>query len=124
MDVVIPAGLKEIGAVGLVALFFLLFYFGKVVPRRTVDEIIRQADARVVRAESETGEWREAHALTDLANRVLIDQNRELIELARTSDHLLKSIHTVATGEVHPAALNWQISHRKAAEGLPGAHDG
>lgn len=96
----IPAGVKEIGAIGLVVLAVIMFYTGRIVAGRTVDRLVQTEREGRLRAEAVADQWRTAHETSDRANAVLLDQNRELIIVARTADHVIKSLHSAAgTGE-------------------------
>lgn len=100
--------LKDIGAVTLVVIAVLMFYFGKIVPRSTVDSIVEQyagrleearadRDARLAEARTEINDWKAAHETSEHARELLAHQVRELAELGRTVDHVMRSLQA-ATG--------------------------
>jgi len=100
--------LKDIGTATLVVIAVLMFYFGKIVPRATVDSIIAQytvrleearqdRDSRLAEARQEVNDWKAAHETSEHARELLAHQVRELAELGRTVDHVMRSLQA-ATG--------------------------
>lgn len=99
--------LKDVGAVTLVTIAVLLFYFGRVMAKSTVDTIVAQyesrllevradRDARLEEARSESADWKAAHETSEHARQLLAEQVRELAELGRTVDHVMRSLQVVA----------------------------
>jgi len=117
VDFIIPAGDKELGAIGLVVLAVLLFYMGKIVAGSTVDRLVgaeaKRADAesaRAARAEAVAEQWREIAGTSADTVHVLSSQVRDLTEIGRLSNHMIKSVKEVASGE--------PVSSSGAGEGL------
>ena len=107
MDFIIPSGVKELGAIGLVVLAVLLFYTGKIVAGSTVDRLVgaeaKRADeavARATRAEEVAEGWRGIAETNAETSHVLSSQVRELTEIGRLSSHMIKSVQEVASGTV------------------------
>lgn len=120
----IPVGVKEIGAFGLVALFFVLFYTGRIVAGRVVDRLEAQANARadqaVIRAEKAEAAaeaWRGIAETNAEAVGILTGHVREQTEVGRLTGHLLDSLKTV-TGP------QGGVGSPQVGEGLHRAVDG
>lgn len=69
---------------GLLAIVVLLIAMGKLVPRRTMEDIIHDRN-----------EWRAAHRVSEQARVELAEQVGELLEHARTTNEVLKSLSKV-----------------------------
>lgn len=69
------------GAAALLALVILLILTGRLVPRRTLDD-----------ARADRDYWRQAHAEEAKARQAERELTNELIEVARTADHVLTSL--------------------------------
>jgi hypothetical protein len=75
----IPVG--AYGPTALVGIAILLILTGKLVPRRTYDDVIHDRD-----------EWRAAHRISETARAVAADQVEELLEHARTTDSFIRAL--------------------------------
>ena len=75
------------GAVALLAVVVLMVLTGRLIPRRTYDDLKEERDG-----------WRTAHIESETARTEERDQNRQLLELAHTAGHVLDSLPT--RGEV------------------------
>jgi hypothetical protein len=73
---------------GLLAVVILFIAMGRLVPRRTMDDVIHDRD-----------EWRAAHRLSEQARVELAESVTELLEHARTTNALLKAF---PYGSPHP----------------------
>lgn len=73
--------LAQIGAGGLVTLFVLAILTGRLVPRRNLDDVVRDRD-----------EWRAAHTISENARLEGQKQVNELLEHARTTDAFIRSL--------------------------------
>jgi len=82
----------DVGFGALLALAIYLVLTGKIVPRSVVDDIRADRDARVATANEEKSVWREVAETSDKRADVLSGQVGQLLEYARVSDHLLRSI--------------------------------
>lgn len=70
---------------GLAALPYLLIAFGRLVPRRTLEDAIHDRD-----------EWRAAHRISESARAELAGQVTELLEHARTTDMFIRALPNAA----------------------------
>lgn len=66
---------------GLLAIVILLIAFGKLVPRRTLEDVI-----------TDRNEWRAAHQVSEQARVELQQQVAELLEHSRTMDSFLRAL--------------------------------
>lgn len=89
--------LKDIGAATLVVIAVLLFYFGKIVPKSTVDDRAAQYEARIAELITERDDWKAAHGTSEHTRELQAGQLRDLSELGRTVDHVIRSLQE-ATG--------------------------
>ncbi|MFD5026981.1 hypothetical protein [Streptomyces sp. NPDC058373] len=80
-------GLKvaDLGAVTLLAVVVLMVLTGRLVPRRTYDDLKEERDT-----------WRSAHTVSEEARAMERAQTRELLELGRTSAHALTGLREAA----------------------------
>ncbi|MFI1161349.1 hypothetical protein [Streptomyces sioyaensis] len=78
------------GAVALLAVVVLMVLTGRLIPRRTYDDLKEERDT-----------WRTAHVESEAARAAERDQNHELLEMARTAGHVLDSLPK--RGEVQPS---------------------
>ncbi|MEW1754185.1 hypothetical protein [Streptomyces angustmyceticus] len=78
------------GAVALLAVVVLMVLTGRLIPRRTYDDMKEERDS-----------WRTAHVESEVARTEERDQNRQLLELAHTAGHVLDSLPK--RGEVQPS---------------------
>lgn len=69
----------------LLGVGILLILLGKLLPRRTVNDLLNE-----VRADRD--EWRQAHATSEQARGEMAAQVDELLEHARTTDAFIRSL--------------------------------
>lgn len=69
---------------GLLAVVVLLIAVGRLVPRRTMEDVIHDRN-----------EWRAAHRVSEQARQELAEQVGELLEHARTTNKVLSSLPRV-----------------------------
>lgn len=81
MDNLPPGLVDNLGVVGVVLLVGWLVFTGRLVPRRTYEDIIHDRD-----------EWRAAQRISETARQVAADQVDELLEHARTTDAFIRSL--------------------------------
>ncbi|MFI9598953.1 hypothetical protein ACIHCX_03560 [Streptomyces sp. NPDC052043] len=81
------------GAVGLLVLVFLYVITGRLVPRRTYNDLLKERDY-----------WRAAHAEEVAARRDERALTTELLEVAHTADHVLASLPPPRREEVTTGA--------------------
>lgn len=72
----------DVGFAGLVSLAIYLIYTGRLVPRRHLDDTRQDRDAWRSTAETQSG------TITEISHQL-----EKLLEYAKTSDHLIRSIH-------------------------------
>ena len=75
----IPVG--TLTPAGLLAIVILLIAFGKLVPRRTMEDIIHDRN-----------EWRTAHRISEQSRIELAGAVSELLEHARTTDSFIRAL--------------------------------
>lgn len=80
------------GASTVLGLVVMLILIGRLVPRRNVDDIREDYKARIAELIAERDMWRTAHQVSEEARHEDQQQTRELLELARTADHVLRSL--------------------------------
>lgn len=80
------------GAVAILGVVFLLVMLGRLVPRRTVEDLRADRDARLGEVSRERDTWREAHRESEEARHLLQAQVGELLELSRTAGHVLAAL--------------------------------
>jgi hypothetical protein len=89
----------NLGAFGvlLAVLYYLIRVYtrGDVVPRPTVDALLAARDAEIVRSNERADEWHKAFDSERHVSELVREQNRELIEVARTVKHVLDSLDRV-----------------------------
>lgn len=71
---------------------------GQLYPARYVQEIREDRDQRLI----EVGAWKAAFEERGIVVRDLLSQNRKLLELSKTSAHILKSLPT--SGDIEEEA--------------------
>jgi len=71
----------QLGPTGLLAVLVLLILVGRLVPRRTMEDILHDRD-----------EWRAAHKISEDARAEGQKQVDELLEHARTTDQFIRSL--------------------------------
>ena len=87
------------GAVALVTLVVLLIFFGKLVPRRIVDDVRSDRNDRIAELAAERDTWRNAYVESEKARLESQNQVGELLELSRTADHVLRSLRGEVPGD-------------------------
>ncbi|MFD7867302.1 hypothetical protein [Streptomyces sp. NPDC059783] len=73
------------GAVALLVLVVLMVLTGRLVPRRTYDDLLKERDT-----------WQAAHRESEAARTSEREQTQELLELSRTSAHALQALPRMA----------------------------
>ncbi|NUS16301.1 MAG: hypothetical protein HOY69_33705 [Streptomyces sp.] len=80
------------GATAVLVVVVLLILRGRLVPRSVLEDIRADRDARIAELAAERDSWRAAHDRSEVARHIAQDQAGELLELARTADHMLRSL--------------------------------
>ena len=92
----LPVG--DIGAFGLVTMFVLLLFSGRVVPRSVLEDVRRDRDDRLAQAIQGSNDWKEAYSQSEVARSMMAAQVEELLEHARTTDAYIRAIATTPPG--------------------------
>lgn len=83
--------LQPVTPIGLVLTAVGLVLSGRIVPRRVVQDIRADRDARIEEAREQTAIWREAYRVSEEARQKQHDLLRESLEGVHTITHLLES---------------------------------
>lgn len=76
---------------GLLAMVIILIAVGRLVPRRTMEDVIHDRD-----------EWRAAHRISEAARAELATQVGELLEHSRTTEQFIRALpEAVAAAQSH-----------------------
>lgn len=92
----IPVG--SVGFAGLVTLAIVLIFRGEIVPRSTLEAMRTDRDAIIAAKNEENAMLKEAYKMSEQARATGAAADTELLELGRTTVHLLESIHDRANG--------------------------
>lgn len=87
MTITFASAAASVGPVGLLAVFVVAILKGKLVPRATLEDVIRDRD-----------QWRAAHELSETARGESAGQVETLLEYARTTDAFIRAL----PGQPHP----------------------
>lgn len=82
---------RDIGAVGLVALVVLMILTGRLIPKSTHDRELAAADQRTADAVARGDEWKQTAKATEEVNSIVRAQNSELIDANRVVKAFLQS---------------------------------
>lgn len=82
------AAAPTVGAGGLVSLFVIAVMRGKLVPRKTMEDVLKERD-----------DWKAAHALSEQARLAAAGQVEELLEHARTTDAFIRALPAAIRGQ-------------------------
>lgn len=80
------------GAVGVLALFVLGILTGRLVPRKSLEDVRTDRDARLAESQARGDEWRAAAHAQDERNDVLARQLTELLNANRTTNALIEGL--------------------------------
>lgn len=80
-DLGIGIPISTLTPAGLLAVVILLIALGRLVPRRTMDDVLHDRD-----------EWRAAHRISEQARVELAETVSEMLEQMRTTNALLQSL--------------------------------
>lgn len=83
---------------GLVTLAIVLIFRGEIVPKATLEAMRADRDAIIASKNEECNNYKEAYRLSEQARLTGAEADKELLELGRTTVHLLESIHEKANG--------------------------
>ena len=93
------AGIRydQIGFGAIVVFGVLAVLRGWIVPRSTVVDLRTDRKERLDEIASERDDWKQAYLVSEQARMLLVSQNGELLELAKTANHILSALPS--TGE-------------------------
>jgi hypothetical protein len=80
------------GAVGVLLIVVLSIITGRLVPRRSLEDVRTDRDARIAEEKDRGDEWRAAAQTQDARNDVLTQQVAQLLEAARTTNALIEGL--------------------------------
>lgn len=94
MDTFPPGLLDNVGTVTVVVIVGWLIFTGRLVPRRTYEDIVHDRD-----------EWRAAHRISETARVQAADQVEHLLENTRTTDAFIGALAKAAGAEAERSGL-------------------
>lgn len=96
-------------ATALLGIVLLLVLLGKLVPRSTLEDTREDRDNRLAEKQREVDMWKSAYDRERDTNTELVRQVGTLMEVARTADHVLRSLPT-GTGESSDGSTSSVVS--------------
>lgn len=87
----LPVG--GLGFGGIVSLAIILIFKGEIVPKSTVDAMRTDRDAIIAEKNDQNNMLKEAYKLSEQARLTGAEADKELLEMAHITVHLLESIH-------------------------------
>lgn len=87
----LPVGGLSFG--GLVTMAIVLIFKGEIVPKSTLEAMRANYDAVITAKDEQVNMLKEAYGLSEKARTATVEDNKELLEMGRTTVHLLESIH-------------------------------
>lgn len=82
----------DLGAGAIVVIFVLLLATGRIVPRRTLEDVRTDRDTRVREIAKERDDWKTAFHLSEESRRLLAESVDDLLEQSRTHTALLTAL--------------------------------
>ncbi len=86
------AVLVQGGAVSVLIAAVLAVMTGRIVPRRTLEDVRTDRDARLAEEKARGDEWRAAAQTQDARNDLLSQQVGQLLDAARTTNALIEGL--------------------------------
>lgn len=80
------------GAVAVLTLVVLAIITGRLIPRRSLDDVRADRDARIAEERARGDEWRAAAQAQDARNDLLSQQVAQLLDTARTTNALIEGL--------------------------------
>lgn len=98
MDVLGIPGIVVVqgGAVGVLALVIVAIITGRLVPRRVLEDVRADRDARLAAEKARGDEWRAAALAQDERNDVQASQLNQLLDASRTTNALIDGLRKVS----------------------------
>lgn len=84
------------GAVGILAMVVTAIVFGRLVPRKVLEDVRTDRDARLAAEKARGDEWRAAALAQDERNDVQARQLSDLLEANRTTNALIETLKLVS----------------------------
>lgn len=98
-DILPFAQLTATGALVAVLVYLIrTLASGAWIPKVTVDILLAARDAEIVRANLRADEWHSAFEGERHVSELVREQNRELIEVAKTAGHVMEALEIVVEG--------------------------
>jgi hypothetical protein len=85
-------GLVQGGAAAVLVLVALMVFTGRLVPRSVLEDVRRDRDARLAELITERDAWKAAHAVSEETRHIDQASIRELLEVARTTEHVMRAL--------------------------------
>lgn len=82
----------QLGAVGVVFAGVWLVFTGRLIARSTYNSLKEVHVEAIARLQEENKEWKEAWRTSEATKEVMTNQLRELIEVGKTTEALVRSI--------------------------------
>lgn len=80
------------GAVGALTFVVLAIVTGKLLPRRTVDDMLKERDRAIATEQARGDEWRKTAEAQDARNDLQARQIEHLLEATRTTNALIEGL--------------------------------
>lgn len=84
--------LAQGGATLLLAIVVLMILTGRLVPKRTVDDMRADKQLRIDALAIERDTWKAAHTISEEARRAALEQTTQMLELSRTAESVLRAL--------------------------------
>lgn len=91
----LSVSLIQSGAASVVALAVILVLTGRLVPRRNLEDVRKDRDARIEEARAEAATWRRAWELERDVRELQAKHIEELLEFGRTTTRVLSALPPV-----------------------------
>jgi Tfp pilus assembly protein PilO len=101
---VLGVSIAQGGAGAILAMFVVAIMVGRLVPRRILEDVRADRDARLAELAAERDTWRSAHQESEAARHAALEQVGEMLELSRTAEHVLRALPRA--GEVSNAPMD------------------
>ncbi len=98
----LPVGGLSFG--GLVTMAIVLIFKGEIVPKSTLEAMRANYTAVIAAKDEQVNMLKEANSLSQQSLSAALTDNKELLEMGRTTVHLLESIHERADRAVEVAS--------------------
>lgn len=85
------------GATAILSMFVMLIFWGKIVPKSTVDDIRTQYEAENTKLRADRDQWQTAYNDERKLTGELVQQVRTLMEVAYTADTVISALPAAGT---------------------------